>query len=158
MRYLTQLFFLSIAGWESTFAACNRGGKLLSLEDRKNTCIGICYVLAALPKDQQQTSLMALALASIACLETMVKGVESLAFSTENKTASSMLDRAADEIIILATTARAFTDATSTLSRGIGNDRDALVEPAMTILRRAWPSISTVASLYSSHDVSTMLP
>lgn len=137
------------AGWEATFVACNRGGKLLTLEDRKETCIGICHVLAALPKDQQQTSLMALALASIACLEAMVKRADSIESNGENGTISPMLDRAADEITVLVTTARAFTEATSP---GIESGRYSFAEPSMMVLRRAWPTISIVASKYSFHD------
>mmetsp|Transcript_21105 Transcript_21105/g.44790 ORF Transcript_21105/g.44790 Transcript_21105/m.44790 type:complete len:1046 (-) Transcript_21105:2179-5316(-) len=139
------------AGWESTFAACNRGDKLLTLEDRKNTCIGICHVLAALPKEQQGTSLMALALASMACLETMVNRADSTSSTEKEPTLSLILDRAADEIIILATTARAFTDASSAVPLGVGNGRASLVEPSMTVLRRAWPTISILASKYSFH-------
>jgi len=140
------------AGWEATFAACNRGGKLLTLEDRKDTCVGICHVLAALPKDQQQTSLMALSLASIACLEAMVERADSVGSTDEKGILSPILDRAADEIIILVTTARAFTDAISTINLGIGNSRASFAEPSMMVLRRAWPTISTVASKYSFHD------
>ena len=142
------------AGWEATFAACNRGGKLLTLEDRKDICIGICHVLAALPKDQQQTSLVALALASIACLEAMVKRAESVGSNKEKGTLESILDRAADEIIILVTTARAFTEATANERMGAESHRDSFVEPSMMVLRRAWPTITTVASKYSFNDVS----
>jgi hypothetical protein len=126
----------------------------LTLEDRKNTCIGICHVLAALPKDQQQTSLMALALASIACLEAMVERADYMGSTWDKRTLSPILDRAADEIIILVTTARAFTEASSTTNLGTGSGRASFVEPSMVILKRAWPTISTVASKYSFHDVS----
>ena len=142
------------AGWEATFTACNRGGKLLTLEDRKDTCIGICHVLAALPKDQQQTSLMALALASIACLEAMVERTNSMASTEEKALLPPLLERAADEIIILVTIARAFTDALSTINLGIGSVRTSFVESSMMVLRRAWPTISIVTSKYGSHDVS----
>mmetsp|Transcript_22212 Transcript_22212/g.61835 ORF Transcript_22212/g.61835 Transcript_22212/m.61835 type:complete len:1475 (-) Transcript_22212:116-4540(-) len=140
------------AGWESTFAACNRGDKLLTLEDRKNTCIGICHVLAALPKEQQRTSLMALALASIACLETMTKRADAMMSINEKTILPLVLDRAADEIVVLATTARAFTDAASTAPLGVGNGRISLAEPSMVVLRRAWPTISILASRFSFHD------
>eukprot|EP00531_Pseudo-nitzschia_arenysensis_P016816 CAMPEP_0116149818 /NCGR_PEP_ID=MMETSP0329-20121206/19184_1 /TAXON_ID=697910 /ORGANISM="Pseudo-nitzschia arenysensis, Strain B593" /LENGTH=1473 /DNA_ID=CAMNT_0003646225 /DNA_START=439 /DNA_END=4860 /DNA_ORIENTATION=- len=138
------------AGWEATLAACNRGGKLLTLDDRKETCIGICHVLAALPTDQQQTSLMALALASIACLEAMVERADSS--GGDQKKLSPILDRAADEIVILVTTARAFTEAISARNPGNESGRTAFVEPSMMVLGRAWPKISIVASKYSFHD------
>lgn len=156
--FLVFLFFFSpsfsIAGWEAIFVACNRSGKLLTIEDRKDTCIGICHVLASLPNDQQQTSLMALALASIACLEAMV--IRAADFSnTASATLSATLDRAADEIIILATTARAYTDAVSamTISGVVCSGRPNIVEPSMTVLRRAWSTISIAASKFSFHDV-----
>ena len=111
-------------------------------------------MLAALTKDQQQTSLMALAIASIACLEAMVKRADSITSTKEKVTLSPILDRAADEIIILATIARAFTDAMATAATGVGNGRASFVEPSMAVLRRAWPTLSIVASKYSFHDVS----
>ena len=112
-------------------------------------------MLAALPNDQQQTSLMALALASIACLEAMVERAQSMGSTGEKSTLSSILDRAADEIIILVTTARAFTEATSKLNSGIGSARAPFVEPSMVVLERAWPTISIIASKYSFYDVSS---
>lgn len=150
------IFATSIAaGWEATFAACNRGGKLLSLEDRKETSIGICHVLAALPNDQQQTSLMALALASIACLEAMMERAESLGTTWEEKEISPILDRASDEIIVLVTTARAFTEARSKQNQGDVSKRFTFVEPSLAVLERAWPTISIAASKYCFHEVST---
>jgi len=140
------------AGWEATFAACNRGGKLLTLEDRKDTCIGICHVLAALPKDQQQTSLVALALASIACLEAMVERAESVGFVDEKGSLELILDRAADEINILVTTASAFTEAIANANTDSEGCRGTFVEPSMMVLRRAWKTITIVASKYSFHD------
>lgn len=112
-------------------------------------------MLAALPADQQQTSLMALALASIACLEAMVERADSS--GGEEKKFSPLLDRAADEIVILVTTARAFTEAISTINSGNESERTSFVEPSIMVLGRAWPKISAVASKYSFHDVSDLL-
>ena len=127
----------------------------MSLEDRKETSIGICHVLAALPNDQQQTSLMALALASIACLEAMMERAESLGTTWEEKEISPILDRASDEIIVLVTTARAFTEARLKQNQGDARNRFAFVEPSLAILERAWPTISIAASKYCFHEVST---
>jgi len=129
----------------------------LTLEDRKDTCIGICNVLAALPEEQQQTSLMALALASIACLEAMVKRADSIGSMADTKELSPVLNRAADEIIVLVTTARAFTDALPSTDSESNRDKASFAEPSMMILRRAWPTISIVASKYSFDDVSKLL-
>lgn len=126
----------------------------MSLEDRKETSIGICHVLAALPNDQQQTSLMALALASIACLEAMMERAESLGTTYEEKEISPILDRASDEIIILVTTARAFTEAISKTNTGDNCGRLPFVEPSLMVLGRAWPMISIAASKYCFHEVS----
>ena len=125
----------------------------MTLADRKDTCIGICNVLAALPEEQQQTSLMALALASIACLEAMVKQAD----FADTKELSPVLNRAADEIIVLVTTARAFTDALPSTDSESNRDKASFAEPSMMILRRAWPTISIVASKYSFDDVSKLL-
>jgi hypothetical protein len=101
---------------------------------------------------------MALALASIACLEAMViraADCSNTASATLPATLPATLDRAAHEIIILATTARAFTDAVSAMTlSGVGSSgRPNIVEPSMTVLRRAWPTISIAASKFSFHDV-----
>ena len=123
----------------------------MTLEDRRDTCIGICHVLAALPKDQQQTSLVALALASIACLEAMAERAESVG---EKGEVESILNRAADEIIILVTTATAFTEAIASANMGSRSCTGTFVESSMMVLRRAWKTITIVASKYSFHDVS----
>ena len=97
---------------------------------------------------------MALALASIACLEAMVERSDSIGTTGEQKELVPILDRAADEIVILVTTARAFTDAISAINSGNESNRNAFVEPSMMVLGRAWPTICTAASKYSFHDVS----
>ena len=53
-------------------------------------------------------------------------------------------------VLFLATIARGFTDA---LSAADGTDAAFLAEPSIVVLRRAWPTISIMASKYSFHDV-----
>jgi hypothetical protein len=97
---------------------------------------------------------MALALASIACLEAMIERAEYMGPDAEEGMLSPILERVADEIIILVTTARAFTEAICSENPGAADSRITFEEPSMMVLGRAWPTIAIAASKYSFHDVS----
>ena len=146
----------STAGWEATFTACNRSPSVLTIDGRKSFCTGICYILASLPDSQRATSLMALAMPSLGCLDAMIRNAES---SKDNKEMlSAILDRAAAEIIMLTAIARAYTDADAasinTVRERTSDTHPALAGPAVMVLQRAWASISTAASSYGYHNVS----
>jgi hypothetical protein len=61
---------------------------------------------------------------------------------------------------MVTTMARAFTDAfsikNSSMESGCrtSDGHAAIVEPALAIVKRAWPSVVRVASAYNYHDVS----
>jgi hypothetical protein len=153
------------AAWESSFVACNHRRKLLTIDDRKAICSGICHVLSSLPERQRGTSVMALALPSIGCLEAMVTyiGATTVDDVTKRKAA---LDRIAAEIVIVSTIARSFSNAlwsSSSPSSSSANDNDdhlgeryfpPIADTALTILRRAWPSIQEVSTTHLHNEVS----
>ena len=85
----------------------------------------------------------------------MMERAESLGTTCEEKEISPILDRASDEIIVLVTTARAFTEARSKQNQGDVSKRFTFVEPSLAVLERAWPMISIAASKYCFHEVST---
>jgi hypothetical protein len=153
------------AGWEASYAAANQHG-ILSIDDRKAICIGICHVLASLPGDQRDKSLLALAMPSLDCLETMTEHANQAAAAANysdgrsHQQLDAILDRISAEIIIVTTMARAFTDACSindsSMESGCrtSDGHAAIVEPALALVKRAWPSVARAASCYNYHDVS----
>jgi hypothetical protein len=165
------VFFVRTAGWESSYAAANQHG-ILSIDDRKAICIGICHVLASLPGDQRAKSLLALAMPSLDCLETMAEHANQAAAAANSNSNSdgrnnqqqqldAILDRLSAEIIIVTTMARAFTDAfsinDSSMESGCRTSdgrHAAIVEPALALVKRAWPSVARAASCYNYNAVS----
>ena len=148
------------AGWEASYTASNSPG-ILNVEDRQALCVGICHVLASLPDYQRDRSLHALAMPTLDCLETMIRHADHAAGSSSSgEQLEIVLDRIADEIKVLTTMARTFTNAFSTKDASMesgcrtSDGHAAIVEPAFAILRKAWPSISHVASKYSHNEVS----
>ena len=148
------------AAWEASFAASNHPG-ILTADDRQALCSGICHVLASLPDSQRTKSLHALAMPALDCLETMTN------LANQTSTAANaqgqldvILDRVADEIKVLTTMARSFTDAYSVKNASMesgcrtSDGHAAITEPAFSVLRKAWPTIQQVATKYSSHEVS----
>jgi hypothetical protein len=102
---------------------------------------------------------MALAMPSLGCLDAMIQNADS---SKDNKKIlAAILDRAAAEIIMLTSIARSYTDADAasinTVRERTSDTHAALAGPALVVLQRAWASVSTAASVYGYHDVSTKL-
>ena len=137
------------SGWEASYAAANQSG-ILSMDDRESLCTGICHVLASLPVNQQGKSLLALAMPSLDCIDLMLQHAhESLRRDGDGvKDLNVILDRLASEIIIVSTIATSFSQATAKRS-----DILSLCEPAVNILKRAWPAITTAASKFNDSEV-----
>ena len=150
-----------VAGWEASYAASNRVG-VLTVEDRQAFCRGVCHVLASLPDSQRAKSLHALSMPALDCLGTMTnlanQGSEG---NAGNGRLNSILQRVGDEIKIVTTMARSFTDAFSAKNSSMqsgcrtSDGHAAIVEPAFALLQKAWPSIAHVASKYSDNQVCT---
>jgi hypothetical protein len=134
-RFLTNKSIASLgAAWEASFSACNQSKKWLSLEDRKNIARGICGVLALLqPISQQQTSIVAVAIPSLCCIDAMLVHAEN---SSTEKGIDIIMDRLSDEISLITTIVTAFP------------------EPATFVCQRAWPTLNRIALKYRNHKVS----
>ena len=122
-------------------------------------CIGICHVLAQLPRDQHDKSLLALAMPAIDCFETMVRHVNTNPDTVDGEQMNTTLERIASELTIITTMAITFSNANalSATSRSPMEIHSALVEPSLSLLKRAWSSIIVVASSYNYHEVSSVL-
>lgn len=141
------------SGWEASYVAANRLG-ILTIEDRESLCIGLCHVLAALPVNQQGKSLLALAMPSLDCIDMMLQHANA-SIRREGDGAKDLkviLDRLASEMIIVSTIASSFSQATAKR-----NDTLALCEPAVNILKRAWPGITIAASKFNDSEVRRLI-
>jgi hypothetical protein len=145
------------AGWEASYAASNHPG-IITAEDRQALCSGICHVLASLPDNQRAKSLQALAMPTLDCLETMTYLANQTAQTPEDQF-DVVLDRISDEVNLLATMARSFTNAFAVKDASMesgcrtSDGHVAIADSAFEICRKAWPSISHVAGRYSFHEV-----
>jgi hypothetical protein len=134
----------------------------LSIDDRKALCIGLCHVLAALPDNQRAKSLLALAMPSLDCLETMIQYAEEATRTDRKEDLVVILHRMSGEIIVITTMARAFTDAFSENDPSMGSGcrtsdgHAAIVEPAFALIKRAWPSVVKVANSFNFNLVSVL--
>jgi hypothetical protein len=148
------------AGWEASYSAANNRG-LLTTEDRKEFCIGICHVLASLPDNQRSKSLLALAMPTLDCLETMLQHANQVA-SVSQEQLKIILERIAGEIIVVTTMTRTFSDAILVINGDTSMEsgcrtcdgRAAIDGSSLPILKRAWTSITQVASKYNYYEVS----
>lgn len=153
-------FYQNIAGWEASYAACNRPAAI-DIEDRKALCIAICNVLAALPDNQRVRSFHALALPALDCFEKM-SSIANTAIAT-NKSQNeidAILGRLADEAVIFTTMARTFTNACiandGSMESGCNTSserRTTVPLPLLAIVRKVWPSLTHSATTYSHNEV-----
>ena len=136
------------AAWELSYSAANRVD-IVTVDDRKAMGEGICYVIASLPDSQRANSLLALAMPSIDCLETMLQHANSAANSSLEQQ-ERILKRVADEIEIVAVLLTGFSQASK-----MPDQRSAAPLHASTvpIIQRVWPSISEASSRYSANEV-----
>jgi len=135
------------AGWEVSYAASNRNG-VLTVEDRRCLCEGICHVLACWPEIQRPKSLLALAMPSLNCLETMLK----LAGDTKQSGGllEAVLVRLASEVIMVGTIIASFSKAVATES---GSDRVTIQDAALIIVKRVLPSLVLTAKEFVAKQV-----
>mmetsp|Transcript_118194 Transcript_118194/g.341708 ORF Transcript_118194/g.341708 Transcript_118194/m.341708 type:complete len:255 (-) Transcript_118194:35-799(-) len=150
------------AGWEASFAASNRSD-ILDVEDRENMCEGLCYVVASLPEEQRGKSLLALTMPSLHCMEAMLEHANTEAGSSnkDSNRLDSILGRFNSEMMILSCAATSFAKAIAGPSNAMEqNDgatgdrpRATIREPALSILHRAWPSVTAAAQKFNNHEV-----
>jgi hypothetical protein len=129
--------------------------------------VGLCHVLASLPENQRAKSLLALAMPALNCLEAMLQHANDEAAQIaqhiqhigDSQRLDAILDRLASEIVMVATIATSFSNAfhasegDDTSNTTTSTSRATIREPALTILKRAWPSISTAATQFNDREV-----
>jgi len=135
------------AAWELSYSAANRK-EILTLDDRTAMAEGICSVIASLPESQRANSLLALAMPSIDCLETMLQHANSAANSSLEQQ-ERILQRIADEIILVATIMTSFSQSLVTAEQP---STAAIQAVELPIIQRVWPSISQAAGRYNSNE------
>jgi hypothetical protein len=98
---------------------------------------------------------MALAFPVMGCLEAMIQRATECTTENDPFARKAVLDRAASELIVLTFLCRSFSDAKAKHRQGQQDSGDSsnFAEPAFTILHRAWPVITSMASTWSFHDV-----
>lgn len=138
--------------------ASNQAGAV-TIDAREALCDGICKVLAAVPRHQQDKPFKVLFIPTIECLRTMTKKADESGDSSQGDTKrliSLILARVADEIRVLAVTAKTCLKAASE-SSDIENAQGE--EPFLSVLRQAWPSISHAAEKFNADEVGySLLP
>jgi len=126
----------------------------LSVEDREALCSGICTVLTSLPGDQWVQPLNVLSRPTIDSLELVIKKANGLTTTNisinknTNETLSSILKRGADEIRLLTTMSKTFSNIKS--RNGEISDY-----PSLSLLRGSWPCLTFLSEKYSRYDVGS---
>ena len=153
-RFPTLPILLTIAAWETTYVACNRG--MLSIEDREEICKGICAVVAAFPETQREKPYHAFALPVVQCVHMMTKEADATRNASDGKFAA-VISRLADEITLLSTMVKAFTMAVRKVDAKVQNDiaTNALA-PSVGLLKELWPCLTHIATTYASHEVCAL--
>ena len=127
------------AAWEASYAACNTVG-ILTKTDRIYLAQGISHVLGALPANQRQRSLLALAMPTMDCLQQMLQ----YAASRQPNDSTASLNRAAEEVAVLTAICTSYSGALN---------RSCMVEDALVLAKTAWPSIVKAATEHSRMEV-----
>lgn len=157
------------AGWEASYAAANRID-ILTIQDRQDFCQGICCVLAHWPMEQRSKSLLALAMPTLNCLETMLQHAQGSISDSDRL--DSILNRLSAEVIMVRTIATSFSEGVAVAqeqqqSQQLLSDQHnnsgasaaaattRIQEPALDVVRRAWPSLLAVAREFSTKPVRT---
>lgn len=137
-------------GWETSYVSANSDDRL-SVEDREALCSGICTVLTSLPGDQWVQPLNVLSRPTIDSLELVIKKANGLTTTNisinknTNETLSSILKRGADEIRLLTTMSKTFSNIKS--RNGEISDY-----PSLSLLRGSWPCLTFLSEKYSRYD------
>jgi hypothetical protein len=142
--------------WEDSYATRSRNDTI-NIDVLIPLSIGICHVLASLPENQRVQSFQALVLPSLRNLEYMT----SVAKTSQSPHMASALSQIADEIRILATMLKTFTNATSSEGESMESGCDTspdrhtpVQEPVLAIVQKGWPFIVNTAANYCSDEVS----
>lgn len=144
---------LLAALWEASYTAVDCFD-VIRVVDRVAVCGGLCYMLAALSDDQQMREFEALASLPLGRLErltTIAKNSQSFSQLFET------LPHVGDEICILSSLSRSFTNARAGYEIGKKASTDKLApipESVLQVIHRGWPSIAYAAANWADEEVS----
>ena len=113
-------------------------GKQIDIKDREMICSGLCVVIASLPSDQLGTALYQLTQPILACLIVAANEAD-----TKIDMRSSILQRMANEILLLAAVVRYFVR-TSVPSR---------FDLLSDIMHKSWQILTFIGTTYHSEVV-----
>jgi hypothetical protein len=138
------------AVWKESYAARSRNDTI-SADVIIPLSIGICHVLASLPENQRVQSFQALASPSLSHLERM----SAVAKTNHAPHLALALSQIADEIRILATLTKTFTNATTSDGESMesGSHRP-VQEPVLAIIQKGWPFVVSTAAKFCHDEVS----
>lgn len=117
----------------------------VDIEDKKALCTGVTRVIAVLSQEQWQISLLSLISKPIGLIESLTKSADEInSKGGDLNSVSKILEKIADEILIIAIIVRTFNSAT---------EKNAYNAPAaLTILEKVWPYVNLLASTQSDTD------
>jgi hypothetical protein len=136
-------------------------GIVIKVDDRVALATGICHVVASLPRtlpdgcDGRLNGLETLSLSTLGRLERLGRMAQEGRPRVES---SQILALMADEVEVLASMCRIFTDACIAVEMNGGNvstpDRRApMSEAVLRIIHRAWPGIAQAAANWVNNEV-----
>jgi hypothetical protein len=139
--------------WEACYMASNQAGAV-TIEAREALCDGLCHVLATLPRNQQGKPFQVLFIPTLECLRTMTKLADECNANSQgnDKKLDSILVRVSDEIRILSVMAETYQKVTLRSSVPVASDESQGEEPFLSVLRKAWPSVSHVAESFNKNE------
>lgn len=148
----------SPVAWEACYMASNQAGAV-TIEAREALCDGLCHVLATLPRNQQGKPFQVLFIPTLECLRTMTKLADECNANSQgnDKKFDSILVRVSDEIRILSVMAETYQKVTLRSSVPVASDESQGEEPFLSVLRKAWPSVSHVAESFNKNEVCASL-
>lgn len=135
-----------------TFTASNRGR--LAIEDREEICKGICSLVAALPLELRAKPYHAFALPVVERLHSMTKHVDGFRDTADGEF-KIVIPKLADEIRLLSTMVHSFA---GKVQRDCsGNIDDSALTPSVDLLKKLWPCLTHIASVYSTDKVRNLI-
>ena len=126
-----------------------QGSIKISLDDKTALCTGITRVLAALPPEQWQNSLLSLTNPTIECIDALTKAVTSVGSEVaEDQQISQIIEKIGEEVGVLAIAMRTFNNAKSKSS----SEQKQRESPVFAVLHGVWPYLKHIASTLCYHQ------
>lgn len=120
-----------------------------NIEEKKALCTGVTRVIAVLPREQWQTSLLSLANQPIALIDNLMKMADQMSSKGgEMISVTNILENIANEIVVLTIIIRTFNSATEK-NASKAEDIDT---SALSLLEKLWSYVELLASTQNTND------